>query len=90
MPKITINEIEDLSLGQLSAIENVVLVPLFVSEYVKDSYDKDIIVKKYTAYRDFDKDLKSTTGSEGSYTAIDDSYYYIKELLGMGLHRTFT
>lgn len=83
MPKITITEKEDLSLGQLSAIENVVLAPLFVNEIT----DEMKLPKKYTLYKDFEADFKDAVISEGEDGEIlDKSYYYIKELLGMGLH----
>ena len=131
MPGILIKEQEDLSLGQLSVIENVVLVPLFVSDYLIDDYDKEVRVKKYTQYNKFkndvlrggignacillkdylDENTDDTSGktktrakrpeqfdikipeynSEGKivnyrYYNVDQSYQYIAELLGMGLH----
>lgn len=107
MPGILIREQEDLSLGQLSVIENVVLVPLFVKEYLKDSRGKDVTVKKYTLYTKFKSDARAIAplrfegdfenkpeaynyklgvGRDVKFYTVDESYFYITELLGMGLH----
>ena len=109
MPGILINEQEDLSLGQVSVVENVVLVPLFVDEYLKDDQGDEIKAKKYTLYQRFVSDVKygkndcillkelaETNSSQSKpekydmiidkeYYVIDKSYFYIKELIGMGL-----
>ena len=109
MPGIIIKEQEDLSLGQLSVIENVVLVPLFVKEYLKDDNkkDKDVKVRKYTLYSRFKSEVRDIiplrfegdyenaptgynfrigVGKSAKYYTVDESYFYITELLGMGLH----
>ena len=126
MPGIIIKEQEDLSLGQLSVIENVVLVPLFVKEYLKDDFERDVKVKKYTLYTKFKNEMLKGSKDGGSillmddvtpeetdsagitkapkkydlrfivedefgkkdyhYYDVDKSYFYITELLGMGLH----
>ena len=90
MPRIKITENEDLSLSQLSVIENVVLVPLFVKEYPVD--EEGTVLKeplKFTSYSKFKGtfiDCGVVGYDEDDKPIYDKSYYYIMELLGMGLN----
>lgn len=78
MPKINIYEKENISIGQLSATESNVLVPLFVKD------DTNLQVTRYSNARAF-KTAIPTSNVTLIGNGIDPSYYMICELIGKGL-----
>lgn len=78
MPKINIYEKENISIGQLSATESNVLVPLFVKD------DTNLQVTRYSNARAF-KTAIPTNNVTLIGDGIDPSYYMICELIGKGL-----
>lgn len=78
MPKINIYEQENISIGQLSATESNVLVPLFVKD------DTNLQVTRYSNVRAF-KTAIPTSNVTLIGDGIDPSYYMICELIGKGL-----
>ena len=84
MSRITIKEQERVRFNSFDATENVVLVPLMTTDSSEAS-DTTLPIL-YESLRDFTNQVrKAPATSEASDAEVDNSYYFICELLNQGL-----